>query len=176
MLTPSQIETIKRIREESYIYPIWANSEFFTAIVDSLAEPFMGKGITKVIGLESRGFILGAPVAFKLGAGFCVARKEGKMFNEPELFAGLFKRTYVDYTGKPKGIEIENNPDVLNSQDKVLIVDDWIETCNSTRAVIDILENDVKCEVVGISVLFDQSHGKSAELFEKYLFNGLISI
>ena len=64
------------------ITPLLADAEGFAACVKALAEPYRGMGVTKVIGAEARGFMIGAPVAVKLGAGFVPARKPGKLPRE----------------------------------------------------------------------------------------------
>ena len=58
---------------------LFKDAEAFGALVDEIAEAFEGKGITKVVGAEARGFMLGAPVAYRLKAGFVPARKPGKL-------------------------------------------------------------------------------------------------
>src|SRR4051812_17144158 len=61
------------------ITPLLANASAFALISDAMAAPFLGQGITHVVAIESRGFILGAPVAQRLGAGFVPVRKPGKL-------------------------------------------------------------------------------------------------
>ena len=56
------------------ITPLFQDPEAFTALVDDIAAHFAGKGITKVVGAEARGFFIGAPVAYKMGVGFIPAR------------------------------------------------------------------------------------------------------
>ena len=61
------------------ITPMFQNPEAFQAAVDMAAEPLMDAGIDVVLGVEARGFIIGAPIAYKLGAGFALVRKAGKL-------------------------------------------------------------------------------------------------
>src|SRR5262245_3709218 len=61
------------------ITPLLATPELFRATTDAMAEPFASAGITHVVAIESRGFILGAPVAQRLGAGLIPVRKPGKL-------------------------------------------------------------------------------------------------
>ena len=65
------------------ITPLFSDPEAFKALVRDIADHFRGAGITKVVGAEARGFMLGAPVALELGAGFVPARKPGKLPREP---------------------------------------------------------------------------------------------
>ncbi len=62
---------------------LFKDPEGFTAAIDAIAEHFEGKGITKVVGAEARGFMIGAPVAYRLHAGFVPARKPGKLPRKP---------------------------------------------------------------------------------------------
>ena len=64
------------------ITPLFADPEGFDAVVESIAARFADAGVTKVIGAEARGFMVGAPVAHRLGAGFVPARKPGKLPRE----------------------------------------------------------------------------------------------
>ena len=61
------------------VTPVFADAEAFSSLVNDIAEAFKDAGITKVVGAEARGFILGAPVALKMGVGFVPARKPGKL-------------------------------------------------------------------------------------------------
>lgn len=61
------------------ITPLFADAEALQAVVDTMAEHYADKGITKVVGAEARGFMLGAPIAYRLGCGFVPARKPGKL-------------------------------------------------------------------------------------------------
>src|ERR1700720_924489 len=58
--------------------PLIADARGFAAVVDQLAEPYLGK-VDAVVGIESRGFVVGAPVAYRLGVGIAIARKPGKL-------------------------------------------------------------------------------------------------
>src|ERR1051326_1910506 len=60
------------------ITPLIADARGLAAIVDQIAEPWLGK-VDRVLGIESRGFIIGAPVAYRLGVGLTIARKPGKL-------------------------------------------------------------------------------------------------
>ncbi|MDO4400529.1 MAG: adenine phosphoribosyltransferase, partial [Coriobacteriia bacterium] len=61
------------------ITPVLADPDGFAAVVNGIAEHFADKGVTKVVAAEARGFMVGAPVAAKMGAGFVPARKTGKL-------------------------------------------------------------------------------------------------
>src|SRR5207245_11496853 len=61
------------------ITPLLGNRVGFATVVDTIVDRFVGRGITRVLGIEARGFIVAAPVAYRLGAGFVPARKKGKL-------------------------------------------------------------------------------------------------
>ena len=97
------------------ITPLFGNPEALKAMVDALAEHFAGMGITKVVGPEARGFMVGVPVAVALGAGFVPARKPGK----------LPRKTVSESYDLEYGTDsIEIHADAITSKDTVLILDD----------------------------------------------------
>jgi adenine phosphoribosyltransferase len=102
----------------------------FNALIDNITNEFKEKNITKVIGIEARGFILGGAVAHRLNAGFVPARKKGKLPSE------IITETYVlEY-----GIDtIELHADSLNKDDIVLIHDDLLATGGTALAVLKII-------------------------------------
>src|SRR3954468_23002736 len=103
----------------------------FRAAIDSLATPFKGESIELVVGIESRGFILGAAVAARLGAGFAPVRKPGK------LPSTTLKASYSLEYGTD-ALEIHHDA-VCNGQ-AVLIVDDLLATGGTARATADLVK------------------------------------
>lgn len=81
----------------------------FQTIVENLAEPFQESKIGKVLGLEARGFILGAPVAYLLHAGSVVARKAGDLYKGEYATSDVLQEACIDYSGKEKILEIETH-------------------------------------------------------------------
>lgn len=142
------------------------------AIVEELAAPFKDKHVDKVLGLEARGFILGAPVAYLLNAGFVVARKQGKMYPDYEGKL-VHSESAVDYSGKQKTLEIENSPTGIQKRDKVLIVDDWFETGGQGHAAINLVEK-AGGVVAGISIMLDDMNREIRTSFSDYFINALV--
>lgn len=99
---------------------------------DLLYERFKDKGITKVVGIESRGFILGGILACRLGAGFVPIRKKGK------LPAVKISKTYQLEYGSDV---IEMHVDALSPDDKVLLHDDLLATGGTTLAALDLIKS-----------------------------------
>ena len=106
------------------------NGEALHLMSDALADLYKDKGITKVVGIESRGFIGGAILAYKLGCGFVPARKPGK------LPAVTIKKAYA----KEYGVDtIEMHSDAINENDIVLLHDDLLATGGTMNACYDLV-------------------------------------
>lgn len=127
------------------ITPLLADAAAFSAAIDAMSEPFIGKGITKVVGSESRGFMFGAPIALRLDAGFVPARKPGKL--PRETISESYTLEYGTET-------LEMHRDALSADDKVLIVDDLIATGGTIAAQINLI-NQLKAQIVGISCFIE---------------------
>ena len=95
------------------------NPEDMNEIVDSLYEMYKNKGITKVCGVESRGFIIGAALAYKLNAGFIPIRKPGKL---------PYEKVSIEYKKEYGFDRVEMHKDSINNDDTVLIHDDLLAT------------------------------------------------
>ena len=107
------------------------DAEAFRITVDALADAFAGRRIDKVVGVEARGFILAAPVAYRLEAGFVPVRKPGKLpwHTESEEYA-------LEY-----GVDrLEMHTDAVRPGEEVLIVDDVIATGGTARATVQLVE------------------------------------
>lgn len=113
------------------ITPLLADSEGFAAVVDSIAGHFKDAGITKVIGAEARGFMVGAPVARRLNAGFVPARKPGKLPRETMS---------EDYALEYGTDALEVHADALSADDVVLLVDDLVATGGTAAAQARLVE------------------------------------
>lgn len=100
-------------------------------MLDELYDLYKDKGITKVVGIESRGFVLGAALAVKLNAGFIMCRKPGK------LPAETIKQSYMKEYGKDT---IEIHKDAIEENDVVLIHDDLLATGGSMKAAYDLVQ------------------------------------
>ena len=125
------------------ITPLLADGAVMAAVVGALAA---GHGrIDKVVGIEARGFILAAPVAVALGAGFVPVRKQGK------LPGATIARTYQLEYGTAT---LEVHEDAFNAGDRVLIVDDVLATGGTAAATADLVRRS-GAEVVAIAVLLE---------------------
>jgi adenine phosphoribosyltransferase len=127
------------------ITPLLADPAAFTALTDALAEIAERTGATKVVGLEARGFILGAPVAVRAGLGFIPVRKAGKLPG-----ATLAQAYDLEYGSA----EIEVHAEDLNAGDRVLIVDDVLATGGTAEASVQLIRR-AGAEVAGLAVLME---------------------
>ncbi len=125
------------------ITPLLADGPAFAAVVDALADG--NEDVTKVAGIEARGFILAAPVAYVLGAGFVPVRKQGKL--PAETYAQSYELEYGQAT-------LEVHSDGFAPGDRVLIVDDVLATGGTAAATAELVRR-TGATVVGIVVLLE---------------------
>ncbi|MBR8640735.1 adenine phosphoribosyltransferase [Streptomyces tuirus] len=127
------------------ITPLLADPAAFTALTDALAEIAERSGATKIVGLEARGFILGAPVAVRAGLGFIPVRKAGKLPG-----ATLGQAYDLEYGSA----EIEVHAEDLTAEDRVLIIDDVLATGGTAEASVQLIRR-AGAEVAGLAVLME---------------------
>lgn len=125
------------------ITPVLLDAALFHRTTHAMAAPFAEDGITHVVGIESRGFILGAPVAQHLGAAFVPVRKPGK------LPAHVERAEYALEYGLDA---LEVHRDALRDGNRVLLVDDVLATGGTASAACRVVEA-LGANVVGISFL-----------------------
>ncbi|GGX48543.1 adenine phosphoribosyltransferase [Streptomyces fructofermentans] len=127
------------------ITPLLADPAAFAALTDALAGISVRTGATKIVGLEARGFILGAPVAVRAGLGFIPVRKAGKLPG-----ATLSQAYDLEYGSA----EIEVHAEDLNAGDRVLVVDDVLATGGTAEASLRLIRR-AGAEVAGVAVLME---------------------
>jgi adenine phosphoribosyltransferase len=127
------------------ITPLLGDPHAFTAAIARLAAPFAGLGVTKIVGIEARGFILGGAVAHQLGAGFVPARKPGKL---------PWRKRAESYALEYGTDALEMHEDAVGAGDRVLLVDDLIATGGTAGAAISLVEA-LGATLVGVSVVID---------------------
>lgn len=129
------------------ITPLLRDPQGLEASVMLLAEPFRDQGVTRVAGIESRGFIFGSCVARILGAGFVPIRKPGKL--------PWTKRSH-EYELEYGKDTIEIHDDALTSSDRVLIIDDVLATGGTLGAAIKLVR-EFDAELVGAATVIELS-------------------
>lgn len=131
------------------VTPLLEDAAAFRAAVEAVAEPFRTDGgardVDAVVGIESRGFILGAPVALALGTGLVIARKEGKLPH------AIVREEYALEYGNDV---IEMHADSLAPGRRVLLVDDLIATGGTAAATVRLVRK-TGAEVVGCAFLIE---------------------
>ena len=110
---------------------LFKNAECFEEIVERICKIYKDKGITKVAGIESRGFIAGAAIAARLGAGFVPVRKPGKL--PAETVSESYAKEYGTDT-------IEIHADAIGPEDVVLIHDDILATGGTASAAVRLVK------------------------------------
>jgi len=121
------------------------DKDAFKKSIDILAKKYRYENIEYVVGIESRGFIFGAPLAYKLGAGFIPIRKKGKL---------PYKTKSITYSLEYGEDTLEIHEDALKPNSRVLVVDDLLATGGTIQAVIGLLKG-FKTKIVGVAFLVE---------------------
>jgi adenine phosphoribosyltransferase len=134
------------------ITPVLAAPDAFAAVVDAVAAPFADRRIDKVIGIEARGFVFAAPVAYRHAAGFVPVRKAGKLPWQIEQ---------AEYELEYGTDLLETHRDAIEPGEQVLIVDDVLATGGTARATLNLVER-LGGEVVGFAFFIELGflHGR----------------
>jgi adenine phosphoribosyltransferase len=140
------------------ITPLLANGDALRDSTRAMAEPFQNERVSCVVGIESRGFILGALVAHELGVGFIPVRKPNKL---------PANKTSVEYALEYGTDRLEVHDDACERDARVLIVDDVLATGGTARATCDLMER-VGAKIVGLSFLIVLDFLKGRERLRDY--------
>lgn len=127
------------------ITTLLAQPEGFKLAIDGIVQHYRGKGIQKVVGIESRGFIFGAPVAYQLNAGIVPIRKKGKL---------PYKTISATYSLEYGTDTLQMHEDAIMPGEKVLIVDDLLATGGTVSAALE-LANKLGANVVGVAFIIE---------------------
>lgn len=114
------------------ITTLLADAKSYQRMIDLLAHRYIGQRIDKVVGVEARGFLIGAALAYKLGAGIVLVRKPGKLPSE------TFKKSYDLEYGTDT---LEIHTDAIARGERILIADDLLATGGTMGAVVDMVNS-----------------------------------
>lgn len=140
---------IAEIEGHADVWRIFLDADLFRRVVRALSTPFQSERVTKVIGVEARGFLLGGAVALDLGAGFAPVRKGGHLPG-PKLTR---RTSQADYRGHFHDLKLQAG--ALGRRDRVLLVDDWIEVGSQVAAAKTLVEQ-ARATYLGTSVIVNQ--------------------
>jgi len=138
------------------------NKSAFKKSIDLLAKKYKGKKIDKIVGVEARGFIFGAALAYKIGAGFVPVRKKGKL---------PYKTISASYELEYGTDTLEIHKDAITNGEKVLIIDDLLATGGTVKAVVEMV-TQLRGKIAGIGFVIElvDLHGRD-KLKEYPLFS-----
>lgn len=136
---------------------LFKNAECMKEMLDALYEMYKDKGITKVVGIESRGFIMGGALAARLGAGFVMVRKPGK------LPAEVMEETYAKEYGTDT---IQIHKDAIDEKDVVLLHDDLLATGGTMAATYRLIQKS-GCKKAFINFIVELKELNGRKAFEE---------
>ena len=132
------------------ITPLLQDRKLFCGTVDLLTSPYLKGKIDKVVGIDARGFILAAAVAYKLKTGLAIVRKKGKLPSKT-----VSKEYSLEYASNV----LEMHEDAILPGERVIIVDDVLATGGTMTATVDLVKK-LKGKIVGISFLIELTYLK----------------
>lgn len=145
------------------ITPLISDAHGLAAVVDQVAEPWLGK-VDQVLGIESRGFIIGAPVAYRLGVGLTIARKPGKL---PYLTVA------ENYELEYGSAALHVHQDALAGRSSVLIVDDLLATGGTALAAVRLVQK-LGGQVTGCAFVIELAALRGRERLEPVACSSLV--
>lgn len=142
--------------------PLYADPFIFKKLISDIIIPFKDIKIDKIAAIDATGFILGSAVAVTLDLGLILIRKGGKI---PLGIDRKEQRDFIDYSGNKKILELDSN--MIKRGEKVLLIDDWIETGAGAKASISLIEA-LGGIIVGIGTIGSDRNKNTENLFLNY--------
>jgi adenine phosphoribosyltransferase len=141
--------------------PLLSDPVSFRRMVDMMAERYEGQGIDMVVGVEARGFIIGAALAYRLGAGVILIRKPGKL---------PYKTHHTIYELEYGTDQLEIHQDAISPGQKVVIADDLLATGGTMKAAVDLVDK-FDGEIVECAFLVELEFLKGREKLHNKVFS-----
>jgi adenine phosphoribosyltransferase len=145
------------------ITPLISDAHGLAAVIDQVAEPWLGK-VDQVLGIESRGFIIGAPVAYRLGVGLTIARKPGKL-----PYLTIAENYELEYGTAA----LQVHQDGLGGRTRVLVVDDLLATGGTALAAVRLVHK-LGGQVTGCAFVIELSALRGRQRLEPITCSALI--
>ncbi len=164
----SKIRDIKDFPKEGIIFKdittVLKDKEAFRYCIDKMAEQFENKDVDIIVGPEARGFLVGAPIAYKIGAGFVPVRKPGKLPAETISY---------EYELEYGTDSLEIHKDSIEPGTKVVIVDDLLATGGTILSTIKLIEQ-LGGEIVGVSFFIELEFLNGRDVLKGYDISSLV--
>jgi len=138
----------------------------FHETIHDLANLFKNENIDQVVGIEARGFIIGAPVAYVLECGFVPIRKQGKL--PTDVKSKTYNLEYATAT-------LEIHADAILKNQRIIIIDDLLATGGTTLAACEMVE-ELGGKIIGIGFVIELESLKGRELLSKYTVHSLVKM
>lgn len=145
------------------ITPLIEDNQVFRKVIDAMAKPYLGKKVDKIVGIDARGFILAAALAYKLNSGIAIVRKKGKLPSKT-----VSKKYALEYGSNT----IEMHKDSILPGEKVLLVDDVLATGGTMKATIDLVEK-LQGKIKGCDFLIELSFLNGRKKLKGYKIKSL---
>ena len=140
------------------ITPLIGDGRAFKKVIDVLAKPYLNKKIDKIVGIDARGFLLAAALAYKLKTGMVIVRKKGKLPSKT-----ISRKYALEYGSNT----IETHRDSISPNEKVLLVDDVLATGGTMKATIDLVKK-LNGKIIGIDFLIELTFLKGRAKLKGY--------
>ena len=146
------------------ITPLLNNPQSFQKAIKLMVSPFKDKKIDKIVGIESRGFILGGAISYLLNVGFVPVRKKGKL---------PYRTISAEYDLEYGKDVLQIHKDALKEGENILIVDDLLATGGTASATVELVEKE-RAKITGIAFLIELTELKGIEKLKGYFVHSLI--
>jgi len=164
------IRDIRDFPKEGIIFkditPVLQSGELFREVTDLLCAPYLDNPPDYIVAIESRGFIFGSAMAYKLGCGIVPVRKKGKL--PYTTYDASYELEYGTAT-------VEMHTDALKGGDRVILVDDLLATGGTAGAAVKLIER-LGAEIIGIDFMIELLFLDGRKKFSGYTVNTLISV
>lgn len=146
------------------ITPVLEDAKLFRHLIDQLAKPYLKKKIDMIVGIDARGFILAAALAYKLKTGLGIVRKSGKL-----PYKTIKKKYSLEYASNI----LEMHQDTIKPGQRVLLVDDLLATGGTMKAAVDLVKKQGG-KIVGIEFFVGLKDLKGIKKLKGYSVKSLI--